>query len=607
MQLERCRHDLDEAQQRSKQDRSEKDVKMMLLENEVDRVRSTVTSKNEQLEELMEQRQKDRSHVLELKEQLSQLLSDLTTAQADLEHEQAHRKRLELRLRSFMTTPELNNTATTSTLGDSQKQQQLAYHSSSGSGDRIDYDNLESNSMGMYRDRDNTFSVRPSSMNSNNNNNNNNYQANNNNKMSMGRMEEYYDNSDSNTVQSANTRVLPYNSSNSNSSAVDYSTYSKDTMMSTINQTSSINYASKGIDLYIHDDESDYHAHQLPSSQLQQSSSSSLSQSLSATPKADHRMTQHSYSESSSSPALDRVSAALAARAVADSSSSTGGTDRSSSLSIRASTDSKSALRLAQQHRNVGRHPNSTITGISLISDPNALSYDTSDDSSSIAAYHNNHYSSNSNTNNSTGDNSVGMSAEETIRRTQMVLNKRMGLNANTTAASMGSSKGASTLKLAETIHHAHAMYPPSPVTSRGSSIHERDGGMIDIPVPAPQLQPISPPIVRHGVDGTSMAVGDDDMSSDYMVEYFNSNSPSGMIISNVSSSVVSTAVASTSASALSSDKRSTSASKKKKSTASSSSSKQNQIVVETGRNYGGLEDALQLPKINHLSHGKKK
>ena len=274
-----------------------------------------------------------------------------------------------------------------------------------------------------------------------------------------------------------------------------------------------------------------------------------------------------------------------------------------------------------------------TSQGISLISDPDVLSYNANDDSpSSAMAYNSNNYSG-TNINNMGGNNSVGVSAEETIRRTQMVLNKRMGLNAHATATSMGPTKGASTLKLTETIHHAHAMYPPSPVTSRGSSINAQDrdgtggGLMMDVPVPAPQLRPISPPIVRHtmmmmgGGGGASIALGDEDMSSEFMVEYFNNNnnnnsssssSPSGMNISTINSSVTSTVAIASSAStiqATSSDKRSSSASKKKKSSSSSSSSssKQNQIAVETGRNYGGLEDALQLPKISHLNHGGKK
>jgi hypothetical protein len=231
MQLERCRHELDEAQQRSKQDRSEKDVKMMLLESEVDRVRSTVTSKNEQLEELIEQRQRDRSQVLELKEQLSHLSSDLTTAQADLEHEQAHRKRLELRLRSFMTTPELNNNNNNYQGSNNNNNNNSTTYDVNGTiVGGVDYDSLDggsSNSTGgmlstnyyqHYRDRDDSdFSVRPSSRsglisytmadkigntnnnnnntnNNNNNNNNNNYHGNN--KLSMQHTEDYYDNSD---------------------------------------------------------------------------------------------------------------------------------------------------------------------------------------------------------------------------------------------------------------------------------------------------------------------------------------------------------------------------------------------------------------------------
>jgi len=650
MQLERCKHELDEAQQRSKQDRSEKDVKMMLLESEVDRVRSTVTSKNEQLEELIEQRQRDRSQVLELKEQLSHLSSDLTTAQADLEHEQAHRKRLELRLRSFMTTPELNNNNNNNNNYQGNNNNNTSYDVNGAIVGGVDYDSLDggsSNSTGgmlstnyyqQYRDRDDSdFSVRPSSRSGlvsytmadkigNTSNNNNNYQGNN--KLSMQHTEDYYDNSDCNTVQSTSTRVLPYNSSSNNST-----------------------YA-------IHDDGSSDHRILQPTPlQLQQSAASS-------TPRADHhRMTHHTYSESVSSPALDRVSAALAARAVADSSSSIGGgggvtSDRyssnrtASSSSSSSTTDSKSALRLAQQQRNVGRHPNNnnnnnyqgnnissisggntsmTSQGISLISDPDVLSYNANDDSpSSAMAYNSNNYSG-TKINNMGGNNSVGVSAEETIRRTQMVLNKRMGLNAHATATSMGPTKGASTLKLTETIHHAHAMYPPSPVTSRGSSINAQDrdgtggGLMMDVPVPAPQLRPISPPIVRHstmmiGGGGASIALGDEDMSSDFMVEYFNNNnnstsssSPSGMNISIINSSVASTVAIASSTSTLqatSSDKRSSSASKKKKSSSSSSSSsssKQNQIAVETGRHYGGLEDALQLPKISHLNHGGKK
>lgn len=167
-------------------------------------------------------------------------------------------------------------------------------------------------------------------------------------------------------------------------------------------------------------------------------------------PRASDRNGEGTSSSSrhAQSPVVDRVSAALAARAAAESS--------------------KNALRLAQQQRNhaqASRHPSGASAVVT--SPPRAAT---------------NHVNVASHSSSAEGgpNDSVSLSAAESIRRTQEMLSRRAlntvdaGSSNNSAAVNAGrertpnSARGVS--KLTESIQQANNMYPPSPQHGRADA-----------------------------------------------------------------------------------------------------------------------------------------
>ena len=63
-------------------------------------------SKNNRIEELLQQHHTDRVKLHEVSEKASVFDTEMASLKSSLAHEQAHRQRLETRLRSLMSTPE---------------------------------------------------------------------------------------------------------------------------------------------------------------------------------------------------------------------------------------------------------------------------------------------------------------------------------------------------------------------------------------------------------------------------------------------------------------------------------------------------------------------
>jgi chromosome segregation ATPase len=63
-------------------------------------------SKEGRIEELVQQHHADRVRIHELNEKAASFDAELANMKSALTHEQAHRQRLETRLRSLMSTPE---------------------------------------------------------------------------------------------------------------------------------------------------------------------------------------------------------------------------------------------------------------------------------------------------------------------------------------------------------------------------------------------------------------------------------------------------------------------------------------------------------------------
>ncbi|KAJ1400247.1 hypothetical protein B484DRAFT_471208, partial [Ochromonadaceae sp. CCMP2298] len=105
-QLDKTREVLDESAAKAKADRSERELRVLQLESEVERSRGSGASRDARIEELTEQHHADRVKLHEAKESVGLLESERGALKSQLQHETATRQRLEGRLRSLMSTPE---------------------------------------------------------------------------------------------------------------------------------------------------------------------------------------------------------------------------------------------------------------------------------------------------------------------------------------------------------------------------------------------------------------------------------------------------------------------------------------------------------------------
>ena len=85
---------------RSSQTRNDTALKVIQAENEMERMKTLISSKEARVEELEKQHQSDRSRLHELKEQLDNAERSIIDAKTNLELEQTQRRRLENRLRT---------------------------------------------------------------------------------------------------------------------------------------------------------------------------------------------------------------------------------------------------------------------------------------------------------------------------------------------------------------------------------------------------------------------------------------------------------------------------------------------------------------------------
>ena len=97
IQLERAKDEVQESALRTKQDKSDRDHRLILLESEVERTKSTLKKAEARVEELECLRQTDRTKMLEIKDKLSAAEAEAQTHRSELEVEQVHRAHLESR------------------------------------------------------------------------------------------------------------------------------------------------------------------------------------------------------------------------------------------------------------------------------------------------------------------------------------------------------------------------------------------------------------------------------------------------------------------------------------------------------------------------------
>lgn len=96
--LGKARDSMEESTVRTKQERSDKDLRMQQLEQEIDRIRFAMTAKDERVSELEKLRQDDRVKLHEMREQVSNNERLAADARTNLELEQTQRHRLEAKI-----------------------------------------------------------------------------------------------------------------------------------------------------------------------------------------------------------------------------------------------------------------------------------------------------------------------------------------------------------------------------------------------------------------------------------------------------------------------------------------------------------------------------
>jgi hypothetical protein len=96
--LDHARSNIEQSVARTKSDRVDKDVRLQMLEGELERVKHTSLGKDVRVEELERAHQEDRFKIVSLKEKLQLAERAAIDAAAALELEKAQRERAEKRL-----------------------------------------------------------------------------------------------------------------------------------------------------------------------------------------------------------------------------------------------------------------------------------------------------------------------------------------------------------------------------------------------------------------------------------------------------------------------------------------------------------------------------
>lgn len=391
---EKYRQELEELQTRAKSSHQDRELKVLYLEKEMDRIKAVIREKDERIEELEQQHHINRKRALEMKEAVDASQSEVAQLKSMLDMEQGHRKRLETRMRQLVSSAEMKSDFSTNSLATRAR-------SAARQRDRADRaDDLDHNTV-------------------------------------ISGQSFYGDD-----ALGAYSRPSAFRDGPSVDNTVNY-----------FDQGNAVPYSGGYIA-----------AHSTDSDDYVRSPAKPTAQPAAAP-----------------SPAVDRVSAAL-------------------------------SMKLAQQQRNSQQQ----ISVQRPSSRPSTASghagydpyYDAVDDEPLVGKL----ASSSMPVLPIAEPNDNSSAVEESIRRTQMVLNRRLG-NADASAVhgngngnglsnvelspgnasggrsgSAGSANGRSTSKLMDTIQQAHNMYPASPGPA---SKHSRGD---DIEVSTPMLQPISPP-----------------------------------------------------------------------------------------------------------------
>lgn len=499
---------MDDYHNKMKNERQEKEIKITQYEEEIARIRSTIGEKDTRIEELESTQHTHRKTVLSLQEKIEQFESENTELKNRMEIEASHRKRLEHRMRSMLTTAEMNDInggissmpprsrggMFPSTTGDSlyggSNSEDIMYHNNgpSGSGSTtatlmMPNENMSSGSngrllsarSGMSSSSYNTLPLHggvasnmPSS------------------RPQQGRVatqNTYGVETDNMSHSSAGSHHYQSNNRANHSDYynMDLESTSVVTSNSAYNSTSNTSYrtepfrqsaAMDGAMLSARGPNSNYMTNEDLMGFNNASPAQGSGLSFNSPPRNQHSQMQSSSAAiAASSPAVDRVSAAL-------------------------------ALKVAQQNRMLNSNSSNTNNASVSGGNPNMLRHSSAnrllDDDLAQE------FATASSGGGGGGGNSV---VEESIRRTQMVINRRLGLDLQSqqpsstihetpkassainvaagTEKTPNSGRSNSSSKLHDTIQQAHSLYPSSPSNRRLSNHHDlvddnEDNGFAD-------------------------------------------------------------------------------------------------------------------------------
>lgn len=429
--LDRSKETIEDLEAKAKSDKNDKEIRIMQLENEVERIKSSVISRDNRIDELEKQHQQNRQKMHEVKEKLDVAERQLTEAKNQSEVEIANRKRLEARLRAVSDKGgEENDGMLTS----------RSIYSRHGEKDRDrPYSSRRGMSAGETRDSG-RLSHRDYSSTSN---------------------DEYH--SSTNNIPSSNMRIMQLDTINSSQATPRRQVYESDDQLE---------YTGK----YGKDDFGSPMSTML--SPQRTVTEHFCSPGNSPRSNAIGSTATYSYQHAAQSPVVDRVSQALAARAAAESSKN-------------ALKQAQQQARNAERQNINGDRSHQLIQyqhqqSNNILRRPSSGSDNTRRDNSDYNGY---------NDARMIADVEPVNSVEDTIMRAQMKINKKLaienGKHESTNSSDPHTKRSPrGSARLNENIQLANLLYP----NSDSQEINHERGDTAGVNITTPSLHPASPP-----------------------------------------------------------------------------------------------------------------
>eukprot|EP01038_Epipyxis_sp_PR26KG_P010867 gene10867-14585_t len=473
-QLDRSKESMDEMESKIKMINTDRDLKAVQLESELDRLKSTIPPKDNRIDELEKQHQQDRVKMHELKEKVDRIERELIESKSNLEMEITQKKRLEANIKLLNESNDVNHNNNggylssrilTSRQGQGVERGERLYSASrmknnnnnNNSSNNRQYASDYDETSGIFRDDDDS-SARIHSRN---------YDS-----------ESYYGDSVSSVVDRERDRNDNYNDNKRLNSDQTMMRNSSSVPILRMNRTIDVDN-NDNIDSYGVNSSYNYNnpysnppkspsGSTIANDYYNISTNAPLSPSSSSSQTAMLSNNYNNSSQSQSSPIVDRISIALAARAAAESSKN----------SLKQVMQQRSGL-LASTNR-----PNPSTRPLSSTSSPVITGSDYSEETAGLSA------------------------VEDTILRTQRVLNQRLardrGAVGGNSSGGVGSDRGnidnnpqnnrsSSRLveNISESIQHGQVLYPSSShnMNNDDDNHNELASSLIDFPA----VRPITP------------------------------------------------------------------------------------------------------------------